>query len=178
MPFTFKKFDLEGLTLITPQIFKDSRGFFLETYKQSEFMLKGLDMKFVQDNHSYSTKGVLRGIHFQNHPKEMGKLVRCINGKIWDVAVDLRPSSPTFKKWVGVELSQDNKQMLYIPPGFGHVFNTLSDIAEITYKCTNEYDPKLDGGIIWNDPEIGITWGIENPIISEKDSKLPYLKEI
>ncbi len=175
MPFTFEDLDLGGVTLVTPKIFDDSRGFFLETFKASDFYAAGIQENFTQDNHSLSTKNVLRGIHFQNHPKPQGKLVRCIRGAIFDVAVDLRPTSTTFGKWLGVELSAENKQMLYIPPGFGHGFSTLSEEAEINYKCTAEYNFDLDGGVIWNDAELGIDWKIENPLISEKDEKLPTL---
>jgi len=175
MPFEFEKLDLGGVTLVTPKVFNDSRGFFLETYKASEFYAAGIHENFTQDNHSFSTMNVLRGIHFQNHPHPQGKLVRCIRGTIFDVAVDLRPTSPTFGKWVGVELSEENKQMLYIPPGFGHGFSTLSETAEISYKCTAEYNFDLDGGIIWNDPELAIDWRIANPKVSEKDEKLPTL---
>jgi len=175
MPFTFEKLELDGVTLVTPRIFDDSRGFFLETFKASDFYAAGIQENFTQDNHSLSTKNVLRGIHFQSHPYPQGKLVRCIRGAIFDVAVDLRPNSVTFKQWVGVELNEDNKQMLYIPPGFGHGFSTLSEIAEINYKCTNEYNFDLDGGVIWNDEELGIDWKLENPLISEKDEKLPTL---
>jgi len=175
MPFTFEKLELDGVTLVTPKVFDDSRGFFLETFKASDFYAAGIQENFTQDNHSLSTKNVLRGIHFQGHPKPQGKLVRCIRGAIFDVAVDLRPNSVTFKQWVGVELNEENKQMLYIPPGFGHGFSTLSEEAEINYKCTNEYNFDLDGGIIWNDEELGIDWKLENPLISEKDEKLPTL---
>ncbi len=177
MPFTFEKLDLEGVILVTPKIFKDSRGFFLETYKASDFYIGGIQESFIQDNRSFSSKNVLRGIHFQRHPRPQGKLVSCLNGSIFDVAVDLREDSPTFKQWVGVELSEDNKQMLYIPPGFGHGFATLSEFAEISYKCTNEYNYSLDGGIIWNDPDLNVDWKIENPLLSDKDLKLPSLKE-
>ena len=177
MPFIFKNLDLEGVILITPKVFNDSRGYFLETFKASDFYAAGIKENFVQDNHSQSTKNVLRGIHFQMHPKPQGKLVRCVKGKIFDVAVDLNPKSPTYLNWVGVELSEDNKQMLYIPPGFGHGFSTLSDIAEINYKCTAEYDFNLDAGISWKDPQINIDWKIKNPLISKKDEKLPSLKE-
>lgn len=177
MPFTFEKLDLEGVILVTPKIFKDSRGFFLETYKSSDFYIGGIQESFTQDNRSFSSKNVLRGIHFQKHPRPQGKLVSCLKGSIFDVAVDLREDSSTFKQWVGVELSEDNKQMLYIPPGFGHGFATLSEFAEISYKCTNEYKYSLDGGIIWNDSDLSIDWKIENPLLSEKDLKLPSLKE-
>ena len=182
MPFTFEKLSLEEVILVTPKVFGDDRGFFLETYKTSDFYAGGIKEIFTQDNHSYSsssfsTKKVLRGIHFQNHPKPQGKLVRCIQGTIYDVAVDLRPNSNSFMKWVGVELNSKNHQMLYIPPGFGHGFSTLSYEAEIVYKCTNEYDFHLDSGITWDDPDLGIDWKIKDPLISEKDAKLPTLKE-
>ncbi len=177
MPFEFYKLEIPDLILIKPKVFCDDRGFFLESYKKSEFNKAGIREDFVQDNHSKSKKNVLRGIHFQLNPKAQGKLVRCIKGKIFDVAVDLRKNSKTFKKWIGIELSEENKLMLYIPPGFGHAFLTLSDEAEVIYKTTAEYDRNLDSGIRWNDPSIGITWGIKNPILSEKDANLPFLKD-
>ncbi len=177
MPFEFKKLEIEGVVLVKPIVFSDDRGFFMETYKYSDFAKNGIKENFVQDNHSKSVKNVLRGIHFQLNPKAQGKLVRCIKGKIFDVAVDLRKNSPTFKKWVGVELSEENKYMLYIPAGFGHAFLTLSDEAEVLYKATEEYSKEHDSGIRWNDPEINITWGIKSPILSEKDANLPYLKD-
>lgn len=179
MPFTFQKLDIPEVILITPQVFKDDRGWFMETYKLKDFDMEAcIGKEFIQDNHSFSIKNVLRGIHLQKNPKSQGKLIRCIKGKIFDVAVDLRKDSPTFKKWVGVELSEENKKMLWIPENnFGHGFLTLSDTAEIVYKCTEEYDKNCDCGIIWNDPEININWEIETPIISEKDSKLPFLKD-
>jgi len=173
MPFTFEKLDLQGVTLITPKVFEDSRGFFLETFKASDFYAAGIKENFTQDNHSFSTKNVLRGVHFQDNPYPQGKLVRCIRGAILDVAVDLRPTSVNFKEWLAIELTEENRQMLYIPPGFGHGFATLSDTAEICYKCTAEYNFDLDGGIIWNDEELAIDWRISNPLISEKDEKLP-----
>jgi len=177
MPFDFFKLEIPEIILIKPKVFFDDRGFFLESYKKSDFINAGIKEEFVQDNHSKSVKNVLRGIHFQLNPKAQGKLVRCIRGKIFDVAVDLRKNSETFKKWIGVELSEENKLMLYIPPGFGHAFLTLSDEAEVIYKTTAEYDRELDSGIRWDDPEIGITWGVKNPILSEKDRKLPLLKD-
>ena len=167
MPFKFKRLEIENVILIEPVIFKDSRGFFMETYKQSEFIKNGIKEKFVQDNHSYSIKNVLRGLHYQLHPYAQGKLVRCIKGKIFDVAVDITKNSKTFGKWVGVILSEENKKMLYIPAGFAHGFITLSDIAEVFYKVTAEYSKEHDRGIIWNDPDINIDWGVSNPILSE-----------
>lgn len=176
MPFEFKDLEIPGVVLVTPKVFSDSRGFFFESYKESEFEFKRLIFgPFVQDNQSSSTKGVLRGLHFQKKPKEQSKLVRCLVGSILDVAVDLRPKSPTYKEYVKVELNETNNQMLFIPSGFSHGFLTLSDKAVISYKCTKEYSPEHDGGIAWNDPEIGIYWGITNPLISDKDSKLPFL---
>ena len=177
MPFEFKKLEISGLILVKPVVFADDRGFFMETYKYSDFANAGIKEKFVQDNHSKSVKNVLRGIHFQLNPKAQGKLVRCIKGKIFDVAVDLRKNSKTYKKWIGVELSEENKLMLYIPAGFGHAFLTLSEEAEVLYKTTEEYSKEHDSGIRWDDPEINITWGIKSPILSPKDANLPYLKD-
>jgi len=177
MPFIFKRLEIPDVVLIEPKIFGDDRGFFMETYKYSEFRKNGIEYGFVQDNHSKSRKGVLRGLHYQLRPMEQGKLVRCIRGRIWDVAVDIRKGSPWYKKWVAVELSEENKLMLWIPPGFAHGFVALEDNTEVVYKVTKEYAPELDRGIIWNDPDIGIEWPIENPILSEKDSKLPRLRD-
>ena len=171
------KAPIEGLYVIEPTVFGDNRGYFVETYNQQDMHEAGLDMVFVQDNQSMSTKGVLRGLHFQKkHPQ--GKLVRVIQGKVFDVAVDLRQDSPTYKQWVSVELSAENKKQLMIPRGFGHGFVTLTDEVEFLYKADNYYAPEADGGIRWNDPEIGVDWGIDNPILSEKDKKNPFLKEL
>ena len=179
MPFEFLKTEIPEVVLIKQKVFKDDRGFFMETYKKSEFERAGIPTNFVQDNHSKSTKYVLRGLHFQKEPFGQGKLVRCIRGKIFDVAVDIRKESPTFKRWVSFELTEENKQMLWIPRGFAHGFLTLSDEAEIIYKVSdNEYSPKSDAGIIWNDPEININWPIDRePILSGKDKLLPKLVE-
>jgi dTDP-4-dehydrorhamnose 3,5-epimerase len=151
----------------------------METYKKSDFKKAGIDTDFVQDNHSKSVKGVLRGLHYQLEPKAQGKLVRCIRGKIFDVAVDIRKGSPTFGKWIGLELSEENKLMLWIPEGFAHGFLTLSEEAEIVYKVSGaEYSPEHDRGIRWNDPDIGIKWPLEGePILSEKDRIAPLLKD-
>ena len=176
MPFTFEKMKNNSI-LVTPKSFKDTRGWFLETYKLSDFEANGISGKFVQDNHSYSTYNVLRGIHYQRNPKPQGKLVRCVKGRILDIAVDLRRDSETFKKWISVELSESNQQMLWVPEGFGHGFITLSEEAEINYKCTAEYEPSLDAGIIWNDPDLNIDWtNISPPDLSEKDMRLPALQ--
>ena len=178
MPFEFKKLEIEGVVLIKPKVFEDNRGFFLESYKKSDFENFGIKDVFVQDNHSKSVKSVIRGLHFQKHPYEQSKLVRCISGKIFDVAVDLRKNSPTYKKWVGIELSDENNFILYIPKGFAHGFCVLSDVAHVIYKCDCEYVPSYDSGIRWNDPDIGIKWPFSNPIVSDKDRNLPYLKEV
>ncbi|OGI22706.1 MAG: dTDP-4-dehydrorhamnose 3,5-epimerase [Candidatus Melainabacteria bacterium RIFOXYA12_FULL_32_12] len=178
MPLEFKKLDIPEVILIKPKVFSDSRGFFAETYKYSEFRKNGIPQIFVQNNHSKSSKGVLRGLHYQKNPKAQAKLVKCIRGEIFDVAIDIRKGSPSFGKWVGVILSEDNKEMLFIPEGFAHGFLVLSDDAEIIYSVTEEYSPENDRGIRWDDPEIGINWQIDNFIISEKDLKQPLLKDI
>ena len=182
MPFEFIKTEIPDVILIKPKVFQDERGFFLETYKKSDFEKAGIKAEFVQDNHSKSVKGVLRGLHFQKKPFAQGKLVRCIKGKIFDVAVDIRKESPTFGKWVGYELSEENKHILWIPEGFAHGFLTLSDEAEVIYKVSGgEYSPEHDAGIIWNDPDIDIKWPLDQVdeiILSEKDKKLPFLREI
>ena len=179
MPFEFIKTEIKDVILIKLKVFGDSRGFFMETYKKSDFERAGIDTDFVQDNHSKSTKGVLRGLHFQKEPFAQGKLVRCIRGKIFDVAVDIRRDSSTFGKWVGFELSEDNKLMLWIPKGFAHGFLTLSEEAEVIYKVSGgEYAPDYEAGIRWNDPDIGIKWPLDGePILSEKDKKAPLLRE-
>jgi len=176
MPFNFTRLAIPDVILIEPMVFPDERGFFMESYKYSEFSAFGIKERFVQDNHSRSTKGVLRGLHYQKHPKAQGKLVRVVVGEIFDVGVDIRKGSPTYGKWVGERLSVENKWMLYIPPGFAHGFCVLSEEAEVLYKTTEEYAPEYDAGIIWNDPEIGIEWPIEHPILSPKDAALPMLR--
>jgi len=177
MPFEFESLTPDGLVLVKPRVFADARGFFVESYKKSDFIKAGITAEFVQDNHSKSSKGVLRGLHYQRGAAAQGKLVRCTAGAIMDVAVDVRKASPTFGKWVAVELNAQNAHMLYIPPGFAHGFLVLSESAEIMYKCTAEYVPAADIGIIWNDPDIAVTWGIEEPILSPKDAALPRLKD-
>lgn len=177
MPFEFKKMEIPDLSLIQPRVFWDERGFFLEFYKESDFVKNGITEKFVQDNHSFSTKNILRGLHYQLSPKTQGKLVRVVKGKVWDVAVDIRRSSPTFKKWVGVELSEENHTLFWIPSGFAHGFVALTDEVHLLYKCTEEYDSILDRGIRWNDPELKISWPVSNPLLSPKDEALPLLKD-
>lgn len=177
MPFSFQRLEIPEVVLIEPKVFQDGRGFFMETYKFSDFAAFGIAERFVQDNHSRSKKSVIRGLHYQNPPKAQGKLVRAVVGEIFDVAVDIRRGSPTYGKWVGEKLSSENKRMLYTPPGFAHGFCVLSAEAEVVYKVTEEYAPEHEAGIIWNDPDIGISWPIANPIISEKDAALPCLKE-
>ena len=173
------KCDIEGLFVIEPTVFGDNRGYFMETYNRNDFHEEGLDMVFVQDNQSMSTKGVLRGLHFQKEFPQ-GKLVRVVRGTVFDVAVDLRQNSKTYGKWFGVELSAENKKQFYISEGFAHGFVVLSDEAEFVYKCTDFYHPNDEGGVLWNDPDIGIKWpipeGVE-PVLSEKDKKWKGLKE-
>lgn len=176
--FDFKEMELKGLFLITPQVFNDNRGFFMETFKKSDFQKIGIDREFLQDNHSRSIKGVLRGLHYQAGEHAQGKLIRCIRGAIFDVAVDIRPDSKTFGKWCGVTLSEDNHQQLFIPEGFAHGYYTLTDTADILYKATREYAPNADRGIIWNDPDINIDWQTNMPILSDKDKLHPKLKDI
>lgn len=170
---------LAGVMILTPDVFGDHRGFFMESWSKRRMEEAGLFYDFVQDNHSSSTvKGTLRGIHFQKGEWCQAKLVRCTRGAVLDVAVDLRKASPTYKQWVGVELSEDNKKQLLIPRGFGHGFVTLTDHVEFMYKADNYYAPQADGGIRWNDPEIGVEWGVERPILSDKDTKNPFLKDV
>lgn len=171
--------DIEGLYVIEPTVHGDDRGYFMETYNYNDMAENGLNMTFVQDNQSRSTKGVLRGLHFQKQFPQ-GKLVRVIRGEVFDVAVDLRKNSGTFGKWHGVTLSEENKKQFYISPGFAHGFLVLSDAAEFCYKCTDFYHPGDEGGIIWNDPDIGIEWPeIDVPILlSEKDETQPNIREI
>lgn len=174
----FTEAELKGVYVVEPAVFGDYRGFFMESWSRRAFEKTGLHYDFVQDNHSSSTvKGTLRGIHFQRGNKAQAKLVRCVRGAVLDVAVDLRPSSPAYKNWVAVELSAENKRQLLIPRGFGHGFLTLTDDVEFLYKTDNFYAPEADGGIRWNDPDIGVDWGITAPILSEKDSRSPFLKD-
>lgn len=179
MPFEFEKQNIEDIILVKPRIFGDNRGFFTETYKKSEFIENGINVEFKQDNHSKSAAKVLRGLHFQAKPYGQAKLVRCTKGKVFDVAVDLRNDSKTFGKYVKVELSEENKHMLFIPEGFAHGFVVLSEDAELMYKTSEEYVASADKGIFWADEELDIDWGIDfEPILSEKDKVQPRLKDI
>lgn len=178
--FRFQKTNIEGLRVIDVEPFGDLRGYFMETYNQADFFKEGLRMNFVQSNESKSTKGVLRGLHFQKKFPQ-GKLVRCIEGEVFDVAVDIRPGSKTFGKWHGVFLSGSNFREFYIPEGFAHGFYVLTDFARFEYQVTNLYHPEDEGAILWNDPEIGVDWPIidgMNPLLSEKDTQNPLLKDI
>lgn len=176
MPFKFTKLTIPEVILIEPLRLSDERGFFMETYKRSDFAKEGITEYFVQDNHSLSRQGVLRGLHYQKNPRAQGKLVRCIKGKIFDVAVDIRRGSPTYGLWIVTELTGEDGHMLYIPPAFAHGFVALSDVAEVIYKCTEEYSPENERGIIWNDLTIKINWPVENPKLSQKDATLPSLQ--
>jgi dTDP-4-dehydrorhamnose 3,5-epimerase len=177
MPFNFKRLAIPEVILIEPKVFSDKRGFFAEIYKYSDFAGMGIKEYFVQDNYSKSSKTVLRGLHFQKNPNAQGKLVQCIKGKIFDVAVDIRKGSPAFGQWVSVELSEENNLILYVPSAFAHGFVVLSEVANVIYKCTREYSQEDDRGIIWNDPDLGIHWPVKNPILSEKDKNHSLLKD-
>jgi dTDP-4-dehydrorhamnose 3,5-epimerase len=171
------KTPLDGLLVVNIDYTKDDRGFFMESWNKRDFAAAGLSDDFVQDSHSASSYGVLRGLHYQDMRAPMTKLVRCTVGRIFDVAVDLRRSSPTFGQWFGIELSADNKSLLYVPVGFAHGFSTLTEYSEVQYKQTAFYNPEAEGGIAWNDPEVGIRWPYSNPILSAKDGKQPTLAE-
>jgi len=168
---------LPGAILVDPDVFRDARGFFLETFHQRKFRAGGIEHSFVQDNHSRSVRGTLRGLHAQLL-RPQGKLVRAVRGEIFDVAVDIRPASTTFGKWIGEKLTADGFRQMFIPPGFAHGFCVLSETAEIEYKCTDFYDPSDEIGIRWNDPQLGIDWPITDPILSDKDKALPLLSEL
>ncbi|MDF1694169.1 MAG: dTDP-4-dehydrorhamnose 3,5-epimerase [Zhongshania sp.] len=169
---------LKDCVIIEPKVFGDHRGFFLETFQAERYRdMAGISLPFVQDNHSRSAKGVLRGLHFQK-TKPQGKLVRVVSGEVFDVAVDIRPSSPSFGLWEGVVLSEENKRQFWVPPGFAHGFVVLSDTADFEYKCTDYYDPSDEGCLIWNDPAMAIDWPLANPTLSAKDSAAPTLAEL
>ncbi len=177
MPFPFTTLEIPEIVLIEPKVFPDERGFFMETYKHSDFVAHGIAESFVQENHSRSSKRILRGLHYQKRPKAQGKLVRVISGEVFDVAVDIRRGSPTYGKWIGMMLSRQNKRMLYLPPWCAHGLCVLSDEAEIVYKVTEEYAPEYEAGILWNDSDLGIQWPIEDPILSDRDRAWPTFRE-
>ena len=177
MALNIKPLDIAGVYIIEPACFKDPRGYFLETFHQQKYEAAGIDRPFVQDNHSHSSQGVLRGLHYQlKHPQ--GKLIYAVTGTIYDVAVDIRRGSPTFGQWTGAELSADNKRQIYVPHGFAHGFVVLSKTADVIYKCTDLYAPGDEYGILWSDPAIGINWPIETPILSQKDLENPGLHQV
>ena len=168
---------IDGLLVIEPQIFKDTRGYFFESYNQDKMKEAGIVLSFVQDNQSLSQKGAVRGLHFQAAPFEQGKLVRVVAGAVRDVVVDIRKNSPTYGQHFSIDLSAENQLMFWIPPGFAHGFETLENNTVFLYKCTNMYDKNSEGGLLWNDPAIGIKWQTSDAIVSEKDQILPLLKD-
>lgn len=177
MPFSAARLDIPEVILIEPALFGDERGLFLETYRASDFGKMGIGHHFVQDNQSRSKRNVLRGLHYQLQPKAQGKLVRVVRGAVFDVAVDMRKGSPHRGKWVGLVLSEENRRMLWIPPGFAHGFIATEDETEVLYKVTEEYAPALDRGILWNDPELNIVWPVAEPILSPKDAHHPSFRD-
>jgi dTDP-4-dehydrorhamnose 3,5-epimerase len=176
MDFSFKALDIPDVLIVTHGIFSDPRGFFLESFREEPFLKMGIP-RFVQDNHAKSVKGVLRGMHYQLHPASVGKLVRCLRGRIFDVAVDIRRSSPHYAQWVGVELTPDGCQMLYIPEGFAHGYCVLSEECEVFYKTTGYYSAAHDRGFRWDDPDVGIKWPVAEPVLSPKDANAPLFKD-
>lgn len=177
MPFEFHRAAIPDVVIIRPRLFRDGRGFFMEFYKRSDFAAHGIGEIFVQSNHSRSAAGILRGLHFQKHPKAQGKLVRTIFGEVFDVAVDLRRGSPTYGQWVGLTLSAGEATMIYIPAGFAHGFCVVSEKAEVMYMTTEEYSPAEEAGVIWNDPDLAISWPIAHPQLSERDQTWPRLRD-
>ncbi len=173
MPFSFREAPIAGLLIAEPRLFPDSRGFFFESFKSSDFAKAGIAEAFVQDNHSKSSLGTVRGLHFQRPPFAQGKLVRVTRGRVWDVAVDLRKGSKSFGKWYGLELSAENRLEFWIPIGFAHGFVALEESTELQYKCTAEYAPASEAGIRWDDPTLGIEWPLAGAVVSEKDVTLP-----
>ena len=178
MPFAFKRLSIPDVILVEPHSFSDDRGFFFESFKETDFFSNGIGKKFVQDNFSHSVHGVIRGLHFQKAPKAQAKLVTVLKGEIFDVAVDIRKNSPTYGKWVSEILSGDTHNLLYVPEGFAHGFCVISDDADVLYKVSNEYSQKHERSIIWNDPKLDIHWPIKKPIISNKDNKLSLLENL
>ena len=179
--FKFSKTEIAGILVIEAKAFHDDRGFFMESYNLKDFAANGLNLKFVQDNHSLSKKGVLRGLHYQNHPSPMGKLVKVVKGRVFDVGVDIRKGSPTFGRWVGEVLSGENMKMIFFPPGTAHGFLCLEDDTHVIYKCTGLYSKENESAIIWNDPDVGIKWPLDEvggqAILSERDKVHPQLKK-
>jgi dTDP-4-dehydrorhamnose 3,5-epimerase len=177
MPFRFERLEIPGTILIEPSVFADDRGFFMETYKWSDFAAAGINGNFAQENHSRSAFGILRGLHYQRPPRAQGKLVRVVAGTVFDVAVDLDKNSSTLGKWIGVYLSAENRRMLYVPPWCAHGFCVVSEQAEVVYKVDQEYAPECEGGMIWNDPSLAIQWPANAPIVSEKDRRWPLFEQ-
>lgn len=177
MSFRFEPLEIPGVVLVRPEIHRDDRGFLYESYRKSAFREAGLEAEFCQDNHSRSRRGVLRGLHYQRPPRAHAKLVRAVEGEIFDVAVDLRRDSPSYGDWVAAILSADNRRMLFVPEGFAHGYCVLSAAAAVHYKITAEYAPEHEGGVVWDDPDVGIEWPIEDPILSERDAALPPLRD-
>lgn len=169
---------LEGVWLIEPRVFPDSRGWFLESWNRRAFAAAGIDVDFVQDNHSCSRRNVLRGLHYQAPPRAQAKLVRCVAGRVWDVVVDIRYGSPTFGRWDGVELDAESPRLVFVPIGFAHGFCVLSDVAEVQYKCSDYYAPELSSGVRWDDPALGIAWPVSQPLLSDQDRCHPALAEL
>src|SRR5687768_15352389 len=175
MPFSFERTALPGVVIIEPKVYEDQRGFFMETYKKSEFARGGIGDDFVQENHSRSVAGTLRGLHLQRPPKAQAKLVRVVEGEIFDVAADIRPESPTYGKWVSVVLSSENRQSIFVPAGYAHGFCVVSPEAQVVYKTTDEYAPELESGVRWDDPLLAIPWPCAEPLLSHRDKQWPYL---
>ena len=177
MPFEFSRAAITDVMLIQPRVITDGRGFFMESYKRSEFAAHGISESFVQSNHSRSSRGSLRGLHYQKEPRAQGKLVRAIIGSIFDVAVDIRQGSPTYGRWVGVTLSAQMQNMLYVPKGFAHGFCVTAEEAEVLYMTTDEYAPAHEAGVAWDDPDLAIAWPIGDPLLSERDRRWPRLRD-
>ena len=178
MSFEFKTLGIPEAIVIKPKVFEDERGFFMESYKKEEFEKAGIKGEFVQDNHSRSKHGILRGLHFQKEPYAQAKVVRCVRGVVYDVAVDLRRKSQNFGEYVGVILSEYNRHLLYVPRGFAHGFLVLSGVAEVIYKVDNLYAPEYERGLIWNDPDVNISWPDDDPVLSQRDMEWPGLKKL
>ncbi|MDX9899761.1 MAG: dTDP-4-dehydrorhamnose 3,5-epimerase [Spirochaetia bacterium] len=178
MPFQFRSCSLPGLIVISPTVYTDDRGFFMESFKESDFIKAGITERFIQDNVSRSCEGTLRGLHFQHAPYAQAKLVRCSRGRLWDVAVDIRPGSASYGQWSGLELSEHNRLIHFLPAGFAHGFLALEDDTELCYSCSAEYSAEHEGGIRWNDPELAIAWPSVDVLVSAKDAALPFLKDL